>query len=83
MGGVLGGALDLVPVPAPGGGHRFPFAYNWSKFPTAWFAANATDWESKAQLAEIGRYSMAILGWQHLAAATHWCVLDARKCTRT
>jgi hypothetical protein len=50
----------------------FPFPYNWSKFPTAWFAANATDWESEAQLAEIGKYSMAILGWQHLAAATHW-----------
>ena len=56
----------------PPAGAAFPFPYNWSKFPTAWFAANATDWESEAQLAEIGKYSMAILGWQHLAATTHW-----------
>ena len=53
-------------------GDGFPFPYNWSKFPAAWFAANSTDWESEAQLAEIGKYSMAILGWQHLAASTHW-----------
>merc|ERR1712166_436259 len=57
------------PSPTAGG---FPFAYNWSKFPAAWFAANATNWEDQAQLAEIGKYSMAILGWQHLAAATDW-----------
>ena len=41
--------------------------YDWSRFPAAWFGANATNWESPAQIEEIGRYSMAILGWQHLA----------------
>ena len=50
----------------------FPIPYNWAKFPTAWFASNATNWEDEAQLAAIGKYSMAILGWQHLAAQTHW-----------
>ena len=50
----------------------FMKAYNWSRFPAAWFGANDTQWESEAQLAEIGRYSMAILGWQHLANLTDW-----------
>jgi hypothetical protein len=63
--------LLTLPAGAAAAG-AFPFAYNWSKFPAAWFGANATDWESEAQLAEIGKYSMAILGWQHLAATTHW-----------
>ena len=53
-------------------GASFPFPYNWSKFPAAWFAANATDWEDEAQLDEIGKYSMAILGWQHLDTETEW-----------
>lgn len=53
-------------------GSSFPFPYNWSKFPTAWFAANATNWEDEAQLDEIGKYSMAILGWQHLDTNTDW-----------
>ena len=35
-------------------GASFPFPYNWSKFPAAWFAANTTDWEDEAQLDEIG-----------------------------
>ena len=25
----------------------FPFPYRWDKFPTAWFAANATNWEDE------------------------------------
>ena len=29
---------------------KWPFAYNWSKFPTAWFGANASHWESDAQV---------------------------------
>ena len=53
-------------------GASFPFPYNWSKFPTAWFAANATNWEDETQLDEIGKYSMAILGWQHLDTETDW-----------
>lgn len=51
---------------------QFPFPYNWSKFPTAWFAANATNWEDEAQLDLIGKYSMAILGWQHLDTPADW-----------
>eukprot|EP00040_Diaphanoeca_grandis_P007407 m.40818 g.40818 ORF g.40818 m.40818 type:complete len:428 (+) comp18624_c0_seq1:210-1493(+) len=51
---------------------RFPFPYNWSKFPCAWFGSNSTNWESETQLQEIGKYSMAILGWQHLANLTDW-----------
>jgi hypothetical protein len=50
----------------------FPIPYNWSKFPTAWFASNATNWEDEAQLAAIGKYSMAILGWQHLDTPSSW-----------
>ena len=42
----------------------FPIPYDWAKFPTAWFASNATNWEDEAQIAAIGKYSMAILGWQ-------------------
>ena len=40
--------------------------YDWSRFPAAWFGSNATHWESPEQIAAIGKYSMAILGWQHL-----------------
>lgn len=42
-------------------------SYDWSRFPAAWFGANATHWESPSQIAAIGKYAMAILGWQHLA----------------
>ena len=51
---------------------KWPFEYDWSKFPAAWFGGNATDFESEAQLAEIGKYSLAILGWQHLIFKTNW-----------
>ena len=44
----------------------WPWPYNWSRFPAAWFGANATTWESPEQIATIGQYAMAILGWQHL-----------------
>jgi len=50
----------------------FPFPYRWDKFPTAWFAANATNWEDEAQIELIGKYSMAILGWQHLDNPLDW-----------
>lgn len=50
----------------------FPFAYDWDKFPAAWFGGNATDFESEAQLEEIGKYSLAIFGWQHMITATNW-----------
>ena len=49
-----------------------PFPYNWSKFPAAWFGANDTHWESAAQIDELGKYSMAIFGWQALITATNW-----------
>jgi hypothetical protein len=45
---------------------------DWNKFPAAWFGGNATNFESDEQLAEIGKYSLAILGWQHLISATNW-----------
>ena len=38
----------------------------------AWFAANSTNWEDEEQLEAIGKYSMAILGWQHLDTPTDW-----------
>ena len=60
----------LAPAKTLAAGASFPFPYNWSKFPTAWFAANATNWEDDAQLEAIGKYSMAILGWQHLDGIT-------------
>ena len=47
-------------------------AYNASRFPTAWFGANATNWEDESQLEAIGKYSMAILGWQHLDTVVDW-----------
>ena len=50
----------------------FPFPYDWSRFPAAWFGGNATDWESSAQMDAIGRYSLAILGWQMLIFSTDW-----------
>lgn len=46
----------------------WPWPYDWTRFPAAWFGANATQWESPEQIAAIGRYALAILGWQHLAA---------------
>ena len=47
-----------------------PYAYNWNKFPAAWFGANATDWENATQIDAIGQYSLAIFGWQTLITAT-------------
>ena len=49
-----------------------PWVYDWNKFPCAWFGGNGTDFESAAQIAEIGRYSLAIFGWQHLVLAANW-----------
>jgi hypothetical protein len=50
----------------------FPFPYDWDRFPAAWFGANATSFESEAQLDFIGKFSLAIFGWQHLIFATNW-----------
>ena len=50
----------------------FSFPYDWSRFPVAWFGANATHWESDEQLSFIGRHALAIFGWQHLITATNW-----------
>jgi hypothetical protein len=50
----------------------WPFDYNWDKFPAAWFGGNATAFESEEQLEEIGKYSLTILGWQHLIFETNW-----------
>ena len=49
-----------------------PFPYDWSRFPAAWFGGNDTVWESAEQLDAIGRYSLAILGWQSMITATNW-----------
>ena len=65
-------AAPAAPAAAPPAANPFPFPYNWSKFPAAWFAANATNWEDPAQIAAIGKYSMAILGWQHLDTPADW-----------
>ena len=51
-------AVSAAPAAAPPAANPFPFPYNWSKFPAAWFAANATNWEDQAQIAAIGKYSM-------------------------
>ena len=51
---------------------RFPFEYDWGRFPAAWFGANATDFENTTQLDAIGRYSLAIFGWQALITKTGW-----------
>jgi len=66
---LLLGAMLALAYPASA---TFPFAYDWSKFPAAWFGANATDFESTEQLDFIGKFSMAIFGWQHLITATNW-----------
>merc|ERR1711907_606882 len=66
---VIMALASLAPAEAKA---AFPFKYNWTKFPAAWFGANATNWESPDQIAEIGKYSMAILGWQHLTKETHF-----------
>ena len=64
------GRVRRAPGPPGAGGAPasapWPFAYDWSRFPAAWFGANATHWESPEQIAAIGKYAMAILGWQHL-----------------
>ena len=59
--------MHMSPLPRPYSPPTPPAAsvfgaYNWSRFPAAWFGANGTEWESAAQLEEIGRYSLAILG---------------------
>merc|ERR1711934_452388 len=64
-------------------GAGFPFPYNWSKFPTAWFASNATNWESNEQIELIGKYSMAILGWQHLDTPLNWTAVVYTQLTQT
>ena len=50
----------------------FPIPYDWAAPPVAWFGGNATNYENASQLASLGRYSMAIFGWQHLIFATNW-----------
>ena len=38
----------------------------------AWFGANNTNFESEQELEAIGKYSLAIFGWQALITATNW-----------
>jgi hypothetical protein len=52
--------------------HTFPWAYSYDIFPAAWFGGNKTHWETASQLAELGKYSLAVLGWQHLTEAGDW-----------
>ena len=67
---VIGGFLIGMSVkPAAA---ALPFAYDWSKFPAAWFGGNATNFENATQLDAIAQYSMAVFGWQHLIFATNW-----------
>ena len=49
-----------------------PYKYDWTRFPAAWFGANSTSFESAEQLDLIGKYSLAIFGWQHMITATNW-----------
>lgn len=49
-----------------------PWEYNWTSFPAVWFGGNGTDWESPEQIAAIGKYQMAILGWQDLLYEADW-----------
>eukprot|EP00967_Tisochrysis_lutea_P127245 scaffold216108_cov37-Tisochrysis_lutea.AAC.5 len=49
-----------------------PWRLDSSVFPACWFGSNGSAWESEAQLRRIGRYSLAIIGWQHLTAAGGW-----------
>ena len=57
---------------APISAGKWPWKYDWNKFPAAWFGGNATAFESDEQLEAIGKYSLAILGWQHLITKTNW-----------
>lgn len=66
IGGILIG-MSVKPAAA-----ALPFAYDWSKFPAAWFGGNATNFENATQLDAIAQYSMAVFGWQHLIFATNW-----------
>lgn len=50
----------------------WPFQYDWERFPAAWFGANATHFESEHQLDVIGKYALAIFGWQALITKTNW-----------
>ena len=73
-------AYTLVAALEAGGADAWPFPYNTSKFPVAWFGANATMWESEEQIEEIGKYSMAILGWQHLTDVTDFTAVVYNPC---
>ena len=68
----LAAPVGPPPPPPPAPGAAWPFAYNWSAFPAAWFGANASHWESDAQIEAIGRYELAIFGWQHLDTPAAW-----------
>ena len=46
--------------------------YNWGRFPAFWFGANASGWESGAQLQLMTKYSMVLFGWQHMQLATNY-----------
>ena len=64
---VLALLLHISPaVSAAPASAAWPWPYNWSRFPAAWFGSNSTHWENPEHIAAIGKYSMAILGWQHL-----------------
>ena len=61
---------------------NWPFKYDSSKFPAAWFGANATHWESDAQIEAIGKYQLAILGWQHLTVTTNFSAVVYEQITQ-
>ena len=51
--------------------HRDAHSY-WTQPPVGWFGGNATHFENASQLEAIGKYNIAIFGWQHLIFATNW-----------
>ena len=65
-------ASASVSSSSPTGSLLSSWPYSWSKFPAAWFGANATNFENETQLDFIAKYSLAIFGWQHLITATNW-----------
>ena len=69
---MMASCLSVALVPALAGATPLPFPYNWSQFPAAWFGANDTHWESAESIDEIGKYSMAVFGWQALLRVTNW-----------
>jgi hypothetical protein len=79
---LVAAVLSSLTTKAVSGAGKWPFPYDKSKFPVAWFGSNATNWESDAQIEAIGKYSMAILGWQHLTTLTNFTAVVYEQITQ-